>query len=399
MKILLIVAMLFGALFTHAQDVKKIMQQSYEKCQSIEQGYYEVESNFKFYDHNYYTNRYYSTYFKQKNNDLNFAFYFQNKKGYKDTLQSLEVYNGDTLLRAFIYDSTASLMSKSSDIRKYKHNLTFFKPFLNYKSYPLNLYKKEKEYNYSYLGTEENHNSTCHHIQVLRKNNKKINEDLASIKIEFNFWIDTNNHLPIQYTEEYVILVGKDTQTQFETVTLHKLDTSLVLHDSLFTIKSIPSYFKIKNFEPYIRPELLKKDSIFPDFKYVNLKGDSVQLSTLKGKVVLIDFFYKSCYPCVLALPHIEALHKKYKDQGLVVLGIDPFDKKKVLEPFMKTQNITYEVLLGKRKEIREKYHVSGYPCVYILNKKGEILLAKTGYGKGMEKKYNKVIKKALKRD
>lgn len=399
MKILLFVALLFGALLTRAQDAKEILHKSYEKCQSIEQGYYEVESNFKFYDHDYKTNRYYSTYFKQKKSDLNFSFYFQNKNGYKDTLQSLEVYNGDTLLRAFKYDSSASLMSKSSDIRKYKHNLTFFKPLLNYKSYPLHLYKKEKEYDYSYLGTEEKLNSTCHHIQILRKENKKRKEDLTNIKIEFNFWIDTINYLPIQYSEEYVSLVGKDTQTQFETVTLHKLDTTVILDENLFSIKSIPSYFKIKNFEPYVRPELLEKDSLFPDFKYVNLNGDSIQLGSLKGKVVLIDFFYKSCYPCVLALPHIEALHKEYKDQGLVVIGIDPFDKKEVLEPFMKTQNISYEVLLGKRKEIREKYHVSGYPCVYILNKKGKIILAKTGYGKGMEKKYKKVIKKALKQD
>ena len=68
----------------------------------------------------------------------------------------------------------------------------------------------------------------------------------------------------------------------------------------------------------------------------------------LKGKLVLIDFFTKSCYPCMLALLGLQALHKKYKSKGLNVIGINIYDKKEDgIIPFLSKRGITYPVLLG----------------------------------------------------
>lgn len=395
MRNIFFLTILFVSSSIHAQNASEILQKSYDTCKSIEQGYYEVESNFKYFSSPKVYNSYYKTYFNKDKKDPIYSFYFNNKKVTKDTLRSIEVYNGDTQIRVFTSNNKGLIMSNKndrSDMLKLKHNLSFYSPFLHKSNHPLNLFEDDKKYSINYLGIKKINNSICYYIQAIKSNHSK-----GLIKHETYFWIDTTTFLPTHYTEEFISLIGKDTQTQFETVTLHKLETDILLPDSLFSRKAIPDSFQLKNYVKYVRPKLLEVGTQMPNFHCLNLSGDSIQLSDLKGKVVLIDFFYKSCYPCVLALPHIQALHEKYKDKGLVVLGIDPYDKKEVLEPFLKTQGITYDALLGNGKEISEKYHVSGYPCIYILNKNGEVILAKTGYLKGWEKQYKKTIKKALK--
>src|SRR4051812_18502834 len=60
-----------------------------------------------------------------------------------------------------------------------------------------------------------------------------------------------------------------------------------------------------------------------PDFTLRDLAGRDVRLSDYQGKnVVLLDFWATWCVPCEAALPHIEELYQRYKDNGLVVLGI-----------------------------------------------------------------------------
>src|SRR4051812_7909098 len=59
-----------------------------------------------------------------------------------------------------------------------------------------------------------------------------------------------------------------------------------------------------------------------PDFELKDLAGKRVRLSSLAGKVVLVDFWATWCGPCVLALPHLDKLEKDFSDKGLVVLAI-----------------------------------------------------------------------------
>ena len=60
-----------------------------------------------------------------------------------------------------------------------------------------------------------------------------------------------------------------------------------------------------------------------PDFELEALSGDFVRLSDHLGKqVVLIDFWATFCHPCLAAMPHLEELYGKYKDRGLLILGV-----------------------------------------------------------------------------
>ena len=74
----------------------------------------------------------------------------------------------------------------------------------------------------------------------------------------------------------------------------------------------------------------------------------------------------------MLALPALQNLHEKYNDKGLKLIGIDPYDTKEKddIDNFLAKRGVTYTVLFGG-KDIAKEYHVSSYPTIYLIDKKG----------------------------
>jgi len=96
------------------------------------------------------------------------------------------------------------------------------------------------------------------------------------------------------------------------------------------------------------------------------------------------------------ALPALQALSEKYKDKGLRVIGIDPFDTKEDdMGTFLSKRGITYTVLMDG-KDVASSYHVSGYPTMYLVDKTGKIIFVQEGYGKDVDKTLDEIIEKNL---
>lgn len=96
------------------------------------------------------------------------------------------------------------------------------------------------------------------------------------------------------------------------------------------------------------------------------------------------------------ALPALQALHMKYKDHGLIIVGIDPYDNKEDdIAAFLAKRGVTYTVLL-EGKEVVKEYRVSAYPTIYLIDKNGNILFIQEGYGKGTEEALEEVIRENL---
>ena len=106
----------------------------------------------------------------------------------------------------------------------------------------------------------------------------------------------------------------------------------------------------------------------------------------LKGKVVLVDFWTYSCINCLRALPYMRAWAEKYKDDGLVVIGVHTpeFDFEKQLpnvQKAVKKFDITYPIALDSNQEIWNGFHNQFWPAHYFIDAKGKVRYEHFGEG------------------
>ncbi|HEY4987030.1 MAG TPA: redoxin domain-containing protein [Bradyrhizobium sp.] len=111
-----------------------------------------------------------------------------------------------------------------------------------------------------------------------------------------------------------------------------------------------------------------------------------LNLGDLRGKVVLVNFWTYGCSNCVNALPHVVDLYAKYKDRGLVVVGIHtpefPFERSASnVQAALKRHGITYPVAQDNDSKTWDAYHNQYWPSQYIVDQHGKIVLHHDGEG------------------
>jgi cytochrome c biogenesis protein CcmG/thiol:disulfide interchange protein DsbE len=89
--------------------------------------------------------------------------------------------------------------------------------------------------------------------------------------------------------------------------------------------------------------------------------------------VVLLDFWGKWCLPCVKKLPRVEALHKKYKDRGLVVIGVHSAQGSTDVEKFLQKNGVTFPTAIDNG-DSATRYTVMGWPTYFLINKTGNVV-------------------------
>lgn len=109
------------------------------------------------------------------------------------------------------------------------------------------------------------------------------------------------------------------------------------------------------------------------DFTLAGLEGHEWTLKNLHGKVVLVNFWATWCPPCRKEIPDLEALYKRFKDRGLVVLGISDEAAAKV-QPFARKAKINYPVLLDPGRKVNKLYSVAGIPMSFVYNRDGKLV-------------------------
>jgi len=114
-----------------------------------------------------------------------------------------------------------------------------------------------------------------------------------------------------------------------------------------------------------------------PDFtlKVARGKGKMVQLSSLKGKAVLVNFWATYCGPCKIEMPWLVELQTKYGPEGLQIIGVSMDDEdEKAVDAFARKMGVNYPVLMGT-EHVADLYGgIDGLPMSFFVDREGKIV-------------------------
>jgi peroxiredoxin len=155
-----------------------------------------------------------------------------------------------------------------------------------------------------------------------------------------------------------------------------KIGLSLMLAAAFFWLTAMaPGSPSGSDKSPYSPTEIEKLDKQkAPDFTLKDLKGNPVTLSSLKGKVVLLNFWATWCPPCVAEMPQLNKLHKKMGSQGLEIVAVSTDSLIEYPRDFVSKNNIAFRVLYDEEHTVARLFKVFSMPTTFLIDKRGVIV-------------------------
>ncbi|PTX65076.1 peroxiredoxin [Melghirimyces profundicolus] len=111
-----------------------------------------------------------------------------------------------------------------------------------------------------------------------------------------------------------------------------------------------------------------------PDFQLQTLDGETLKLSDLRGKVVLLNFWATWCKPCRDEMPAIQNVYDKHQDKGLVVVGVNIAETQVAVSGFARQLNLKFPIVLDKERKVTERYGIGPIPSSLFIDKQGKVV-------------------------
>ncbi len=235
------------------------------------------------------------------------------------------------------------------------------------------------------LGTEKINQEDCDIIEVSLADGQRIRQ----------LWLSQEDHIPRKLKE--TIKLG---QNLIKDEVWTDIAINQQMEDDKFSWKP-PEDWKEWQLADF-RQGLLKPGTEAPDFDLKLADGKRFKLSEQRGKVIWLMFWRAGCQACREEMPYLSGLYRKYKDKGLLVLGFDFADEKKIALDFLKDNSADFLNIIDASEPAQKVFFrdyqkmegMSGVPLNYIIDREGKIVNG--WYGHDTETKpWVKALKKA----
>lgn len=105
----------------------------------------------------------------------------------------------------------------------------------------------------------------------------------------------------------------------------------------------------------------------------------TVELSNLRGRPVLLDFWATWCGPCQAEAPIVNTIAQRYKDRGLAVIGVNTSDEDGLAAHFARKKGLGFPIVFDEGNGIARKYNVANLPTLVVVSKTGKIVAIRHG--------------------
>ena len=139
------------------------------------------------------------------------------------------------------------------------------------------------------------------------------------------------------------------------------------------------------------------RESFAPNFSVVTLDREFVELSSLKGKVVLLDFWGTWCPPCVAAVPALRDLQKRHAKDAFVLLGVSSDNEEAVVRNFTEQNRLIWPQYWDRDRKVQQAFDIRAYPTYVLIDDEGIVRFRTSGGGLREPVGLEGAIKKQLK--
>ena len=129
------------------------------------------------------------------------------------------------------------------------------------------------------------------------------------------------------------------------------------------------------------------------NFTLKSRSGKNLKLSEFRGQVVMLNFWASWCAPCRQEMPLLEAMYRKYKSLGFVLLGVNVEEDSSKAASLLRNIKVSFPILYDNKNKVSKMYQVSAMPTTIIIDRDGNMRFLHKGYKPGYEKDYQKQVR------
>lgn len=238
------------------------------------------------------------------------------------------------------------------------------------------------------IGFENINGEKCYKLKITEQNNVQY------------YYISELSFLPVKSEVIFTHVDNKATRIQTFSNQVSNIKINVSIDQTLFTKSALLPYNKEVEFSEQTKnqaPKLLAIGTKAPNWELPSIKGGKVKLSSLAGKIVIMDFWFKACLPCQRQMLELEKLYNKTDKNKVVFIGVNTIDNpvKDKLQLFLTNRNITMQSVYNGKK-IEPLYKAYSAPVLYVIGKDGKIIYTLDGYSDGLVEHIDRIIKQNL---
>jgi thiol-disulfide isomerase/thioredoxin len=161
---------------------------------------------------------------------------------------------------------------------------------------------------------------------------------------------------------------------QQEEISLRRAQLDPALPDSMWVFRPPAGSRQVAEFSgPGADPASAFAGRPAIDFTLKDLKGRAHSLKSLRGKIVLLDFWATWCGPCRITMPQVAKIHQQFKSRGVEVMSINVGETAAQAGSYIRKNGYLFTTLLDQKREVAARYQVNGIPTLVVIDRAGTV--------------------------